>query len=360
MGLRGEIRAIHGRGVNVPAPPKPAAGNHAPRRAPAPAAARQANVIAPVVSPLFILAPPRSFTSVVCAMLGEHPQMYGVCELHLGPARTMAHWWRMCDAASFGMADGLLRVIAELRFGGQTAYAIECARGWLRRRAHWTSGYMIEALSRFVAPKVLVEKSPSIVYRIDYMRRTFQMFPQARFLHLTRHPIAQGRSVMEMVRVAEQRGPVPYWMLNLASYPYWPKSNGPERNLDPDPQRGWLALNANICEFLKCVPPRQQMRVRGEDLLAESDRVLPDVCRWLGIRTDTTAIRAMLHPEHSPYAGFGPPNAYMGNDGAFMANPRLRPKRASEPPLGDQVEWPTGVRPLLPAVKELAGQFGYR
>jgi hypothetical protein len=313
-----------------------------------------------VAAPLFILAPPRSFTSVVCAMLGEHPQMYGVCELHLGPARTVAHWWRMCDAASFGMADGLLRVIAELRFGGQTEYAIECARGWLRRRSHWTSGFMIETLAQFVAPRILIEKSPSVVYRLEYMRRTLEMFPQAHFLHLTRHPIGHGRSVMNMVRVAEQRGPVPYWMLNLASFPYWPKSDRPEHNLDLDPQRGWLALNSNICEFLKTVPPQQQMRVKGEDVLGEPERVLPEICRWVGVQRDARCINAMKHPEASPYARFGPANAHMGNDGSFMTNPRLRAMRATEPPLEGPLEWRKDGRTLLPQVKELAQHFRYR
>jgi hypothetical protein len=33
--------------------------------------------------PLVILAPGRSYTSVVCTMLGQHPQMYNLPELHL-------------------------------------------------------------------------------------------------------------------------------------------------------------------------------------------------------------------------------------------------------------------------------------
>ena len=33
-----------------------------------------------MTEPLFILAPPRSFTSVVCAMIGNHPQMLGLPE----------------------------------------------------------------------------------------------------------------------------------------------------------------------------------------------------------------------------------------------------------------------------------------
>jgi hypothetical protein len=219
---------------------------------------------------------------------------------------------------------------------------------------------MLESLSRFVAPKTLVEKSPSTVFRVEYMRRLYSMFPQARFLQLTRNPIAQGRSVIEMIRVAGEKGPVPYWMLNLASYPYWPKSDRPERNLDIDPQRGWYALNSNICEFLKSVPQGQQMRVKGEDLLSEPDLVLGQIAKWLGVRRDARAIRAMMHPERSPYAMFGPPNAYMGNDGAFLAQPHLRPKRAVEPSLDGPLEWSSEGHALMPEARALAEHFGYQ
>ena len=37
----------------------------------------------PFTPPLFILGSPRSFTSLVCAMLGQNPDAYGVPELNL-------------------------------------------------------------------------------------------------------------------------------------------------------------------------------------------------------------------------------------------------------------------------------------
>ena len=42
--------------------------------------------------PIFILASPRSFTSLLCTMLGQHPEVYGVPELHLFLAENMAQW----------------------------------------------------------------------------------------------------------------------------------------------------------------------------------------------------------------------------------------------------------------------------
>ena len=42
--------------------------------------------------PIFILASPRSFTSLLCIMLGQHPEVYVVPELHLFLAKNMAQW----------------------------------------------------------------------------------------------------------------------------------------------------------------------------------------------------------------------------------------------------------------------------
>jgi hypothetical protein len=333
--------------------------HHGEKSASANGGSSSAGPAAQVLSPIFILAPPRSFTSVACAMLGQHPQLYGLSELQLFPARSVAHWWRLCSGASFNMQDGLLRTVGELFFGGQTDYTIECARGWLRRRGHLTTGMILEEIALRVHPRITVEKSPSIVYRLEYLNRAFAMFPQARFIHLTRHPVAQGESVLKAIAEAEKFGAVPYWLLNLASYPYWPKSQGPESVLDLDPQRGWYELNMNICEFLKRVPEAQQMRVRGEDWLNEPERVLAEVAAWLGLRTDAEAVEAMKHPEQSPYARFGPPNAPMGNDGFFLANPLLRPERAQGKSLEGPLSWRSDGRELSPRVKILAQQFGY-
>src|SRR5712692_735035 len=79
---------------------------------------------------LIILGPPRSFTTVVSAMLGQHPQMYGLPEIHLFVAETMEEWWQQCANATFNMDHGLIRVVAQLFFGGQTEVSASRAAGW--------------------------------------------------------------------------------------------------------------------------------------------------------------------------------------------------------------------------------------
>jgi hypothetical protein len=308
---------------------------------------------------LVILGPPRSFTTVVSAMLGQHPQMYGLPEVHLFGAETMAEWWRQCAEATFNMDHGLMRVVAQLFFGDQTEENVQRAAGWLQRRAHFTTGLVIEGLGECVRPRFLVDKSPSIVYRIETMQRVYAMFPQARFLHLVRHPRGHGESVMKYLRERRKLGPLPqnHWLLHLAAYPNGDENAGASSDIDP--QRAWLALHRNICEFLEGVPASQALRVRSEDLVGSPERGLREVLTWLGLRTDDEAIEEMKHPERSPYACYGPRSAHFGNDRAFLQNPVLRPARAEKHTLEGLLSWCDDGREFSAEVRELAQKFGY-
>ena len=304
-----------------------------------------------VPAPLFILGAPRSFTSVACAMIGQHPQMYGLPELHPFVAETMDRRASYQDRVRFNINAGLLRTVAELFFGSQTAETIRLARGWLRRRAGFSPAYIIEEIGGMVSPRTLVEKSPSTGRTMEYLERASNMFPHAHFLHLVRHPQSQCESMLSYCRRREMQRQKQIQKSKLHS-----RERGPI-GMNVDPQNLWLRLNANISRFLLSVPGTHQMRVRGEDLLIDPDRHLREIALWLGIRNDPEAITAMKHPEQSPYACLGPPGAKCGNDVLFLENPVLRPSRAGLRSLDAKPSW--GPETLLPQVKRLARKFGY-
>ena len=334
----------------IPAPRKPPVS-------PGTAAATEPLQTFPAEQPVFVLAPPRSFSSIVSTMLGQHPQMYGLPELELFAAETVREWWELCAGATFPRAHGALRAVAELFFGAQTEKTIKLARGWLRRRAHFTTGCLLETLAAKVSPRIVVDKSTSNVYQPKSLRRAAQMFPGARFIHLVRHPRGHGESVLKFLREREKEGRVPaaHWMRRLAAFP---DGNGAASD-ELDPQRGWLALHMNICKFLEAVPPRQQLCIRGEDILTESEWHLRKIAGWLGLRTDDAAIEEMKHPEHSPYARFGPTGARFGNDRFFLENPALRPACAERQSIEGPLSWRADGAGFSPQVKRLAREFGY-
>lgn len=314
-------------------------------------------------APLFLLAPPRSFTSIVCAMLGQHPQMYGFPETELFISETLVQQWGGNLQAKYLIRHGLLRAVAQLYFGNQSDANVKLARGWLRRRAHFNTGLVFELLAQRVSPLIPVEKSPLVVYRLDSLRRLFRCFPQARFIHLLRHPRSHGNSNVAYARKVTALGGRPHpWMFRSLADPRRPTDEGtkPVRSDVLDPQQGWYLHNLNILQFLEEVPKDQRMRVCGEDLLTDPDRGLREIAGWMGLRTDDEAIEEMKHPERSPYAFVGPPGAQWGYSDSFLKNPGLRSNRAKPQSLEGALSWLDDGQGFLPKVKELARQFGYR
>jgi hypothetical protein len=320
--------------------------------------------------PLILLAPPRSFTSVVTAMLGQHPQLYGLPETNLFGAETVLEWRSQCALAKFCMDHGLVRIVAELFYRKQTPTTVLAARGWLRRRSHLSTGTLLEILARAVRPRVLVDKSPSIVYRADRLRRLREMFPHARYIHLLRHPRGHGESVLKYFDVERRLRPMDegHWLIHLAAFSKEEVSDVvgdvPPSMVKPldggvDPQRAWYALNLNIVRFLKSVPDWQKLCVRGEDVVSDPDRLLPGICRWLGIRDDLEAVKQMKHPERSPYASIGPRGARFGNDVLFLQSPELRPGRVASLSLDGPMPWSRFGEEFAPEVKQLATELGY-
>jgi Sulfotransferase family len=297
---------------------------------------------------LIILAPPRSYTSLVCAMAGQHPNLYGLPELNLFVAETMREREGLLADRLF--ADhGLLRTVAELFLGGQSPLTIALARRWLRRRSDRTWREVFEQLAAAVAPRHLVEKSPRTVLHVERMQRVRRAFPEVRFVHLLRHPRAQGESM---------------WQLGGVGMEHRLEDDTLDRGTDPptiDLQRLWYRANLNIVTFLDGVPKEQWLRLRGEDMLRAPERHLAEVAELMGVRADEDAVDAMLHPERSPYAAIGPRNARFGNDPKFLRSPEFRgggggPERGA---LRGPLPWRADGTGFTAEVVGLAREFGY-
>ena len=295
--------------------------------------------------PVFLLAPPRSFTSVICFMLGEHPELYGLPELNLFVAETMgeraaAHEYRFQDS-------GLLRAVAQILAGEQSVATVRLAQQWIDQRDQATGASVLHELARRSQPRRLVEKSPSTVLRLERLDRIRRAFPHARYVHLLRHPRSQGESL---------------WKLGgRAAADYLDGIDEGTRPPVPDMQRIWYRMHLNIIAFLARIPADRRMRIRGEEVMAHPDAALTRIADWLGVSTRPSAIAAMKHPERSPFAQPGPPNARLGSDPDFLRSPALRskPRRQRRPTLDGPLPWRDDGAEFAPEVVELAREFGY-
>lgn len=257
-------------------------------------------------------------------MLGEHPDLYGFPELHIFTGDTLEaviDEEMKTSRRRVSGPPGLIRTIAQLHDGVQTTGSCLRAIGWIQERRKWTTKQLTDYLADQVAPRIGIEKSPATAKKPQNLERVYAQHPDAFFLHLTRHPVSNRSSWQEFAGDKSTRKP------------------GQLRETSRfDRYIGWYQMHANIMNFTQSLPLGQSLRVKGEDLLTAPDIYLPQICEWLGIRTDAEAIEAMKHPETSPYACIGPDIARGGNDHKFMRNPVLRPGRVREPSLLDALE----------------------
>jgi hypothetical protein len=294
--------------------------------------------------PIFLLAPPRSFTSLICGILGQHPQLFGSPELNLFRARTMRNFNNLAR-----LHMGLHRFVAQVYAGEQTIEAVEMARRWMVARQDRTTLEVHRELCAKIAPHALVQKSPRYGRRLKYMETMLEAFPKARFIHLLRHPRGMSESYMKLNETAVQ-------LLGCVECGAVDRS-GPFPVADP--QILWHDYNLRILRFEETIHPSRWLRINGEDFFTNLDEQLHGLCKWLDISTDPKAIAAMKRPEDSPFACFGPANALVGNDPNFLRSPHLRPYKRHEESLKGPVSWREDGGSFHPRVVELAQSFGY-
>jgi hypothetical protein len=275
-------------------------------------------------------------------MLGQHPQCYGLPEMHLFFADNLGEV--MQGTIRHSMVNGLLRALAQLHDGEQTDASIMRARQWTLTRSSWSIRKVFDHVQDLIGPRMLVEKSPATTYNIKFIGRLMRNFPKASLLHLTRHPRSTSESLVKL----------------RAQFPRLQRITGGRPQLDPE--RIWRVNHKVTITATTGLPLGQCMRLKGEDLLRNLPVYLPQICEWLDLRNDAAAIESMMHPEHSPYAKPGPSSAPFGNDPGFLQSPELDPDRLAklkEPRLDGELSWRPGET-FAPETRQLAKQFGYQ
>ncbi|MEM1149488.1 MAG: sulfotransferase [Pseudomonadota bacterium] len=267
--------------------------------------------------PLIILCPGRSFSSVICAVIGQHPEAFGLPEVHLFATKTVGQMLDI-DMPFLGVpgaTSGLKRAVAELAFGAQTDETIEKTNAFLHERRDYSGTQMFREICRLAGDRVIVEKSPTNTRR-HAADRILAGFPKAKFLHIARQPHATMRSQSKAFAKANKR-------LGLSS--------GNEMN--------WLKHHMVAMQVASQVPAEQYMYLKGEWFFEDPAFVLEQICVWLGLSADADSIAQMMKPEESPFACTGPEDAKYGNNVGFIENPHLRIGKIKIEDLANPLDW---------------------
>jgi hypothetical protein len=294
-------------------------------------------------APVFLLAPSRSCSTVSVAMLSGHPSIFGFPEMLafvdptveglIARSRSRSQLERRWGETQL---SGVCRAIAEVHDGSQADDAVESAFDWLTKRSHWSGGQVFEYLLEGIAPSIGLEKSPETVGADVSFARMRAWFPDARMIHLTRHPTSSIESMYAN------------W---LRLFPQG------ESSLALRAALAWHGNHKRILQKLAEVPSDMWIRLRAEDLLENPRLWLGVILDWLGLEFDEGVLAQMMKPECWPFANTGPSYRLYGGDPNFLESPKLR----KLPPPGP-VTFEAGWRLpewLQRQVSELAGQLEY-
>ncbi len=226
-----------------------------------PIVSRQSSIVNQT-APIFILAPPRSGTTLLRVMLAGHPGLFACNELQLLHFETLAERAEAYQGKFALWSEGLVRAIMELN---------DCGADEAKLLLHsfekhgMTTREMFEQLQEWVGDRLVVDKSPSYALDSLALEKALADFPNARFIHLVRHPYSMVKS-FEKYHMDQ--------VLYLHPHDFSPQQLG---------ELVWLESNRNAVEFLQKLPANQQFRMVYEDLVQNPEAVMHTMCETLDL-----------------------------------------------------------------------------
>jgi amino acid adenylation domain-containing protein len=211
---------------------------------------------------LFVLAPPRSGTTLLRVMLAGHSGLFAPPELELLSFETLAQRRDFFSGSRKFWLEGTIRAV-------MAVHRCDAAEAGRRMETLENAGVatadFYRQLQSSLEGRLLVDKTPSYVLDVGVLERAEQWFDNALYIHLLRHP--QG-----MIRSFEKAH------LDRIFFPYeHPYDTGQLGELI------WTISQQNIVEFLAKIPAERQHHLRFEDLVQSPETTMRRLCEFLKI-----------------------------------------------------------------------------
>jgi thioesterase domain-containing protein len=211
---------------------------------------------------IFILAPPRSGTTLLRVLLGGHPQLFSPPELELLSFNTLAERRDAFSGAfSFWLEGALAAIMENKGCGAEEAANIMRAL----EESDLSTKEFYGLLQEWIGDRILVDKTASYALHTGIMKRAEFDFENALYIHLLRHPRGMIHSFEEA-------------KLDQIFFRY--AHTFTRRELA---EMIWTISHQNILEFLQDVPMDRQHQLKFEDLVSRPRESLEQVCRFLGV-----------------------------------------------------------------------------
>lgn len=278
---------------------------------------------------LFVLSSPRAGSTLFRVMLAGHPQIFCPPEISLLFFKDMQEWQQN---VSFGQdftwpAEGLHWALVEL-------LKLEPKEGWSLIEKMVAENHTVpdvyNQIQTLAGERLVVDKTPPYAMDMETLQRAEQIFEDAVYIHLVRHPYAMMESFLR-VRLDQQ------FSSSLFDDP------------NPDPyivaETIWATANRNLTTFLKGIDPARHRLVRYEDLVQSPEATMREVCELLSLPYDSALLTPYDGRRERMMGGIGDPNILTHTD--------------IDPSLAETWREITLPRRLDPGTQLLAQQLGY-
>ncbi|CAM2005990.1 sulfotransferase family protein [Acanthopleuribacter pedis] len=277
-------------------------------------------------TPVFVLCSPRCGSTLLRVMLAGNRFLFAPPELHLMQYDNLAERDQQMDAGKF-MAVGLVKALAGLDDITMKA-AQKQVRAWCDQGL--SSGEVYAQLIQRCAPRVLVDKTPTYSEEPATLERIYTLFPNAKFIHLIRHPYAVMDSVMRL-----NQKPL------VRQFVFRDEIHGQQHA-----EQVWRQANQNCVRFLGALPAEQHLSLRYEDLVRDPENSMGRVCTFLDVPYE----EAMVHP-------------YQGDRmtaGIAIGDVNFHNHKTIDAGLADIWQERVPNQPISSESQQLAAAFGYR
>jgi hypothetical protein len=211
---------------------------------------------------VFVLAPPRSGTTLLRVMLGGHSQLFAPPELELLSYNKLQERREAFSGPNSFWLEGTMRALMEIK----GCDALEAKRMMEEfEKQDLTTKEFYGLLQEWLGHKLLVDKTPSYALDPEVLQRAETDFEDTHYIHLCRHPLGMINSFAE-ARLGQ--------IFFRYEHSFTPRELG---------ELIWTISQENILAFLANIPEQRQHRVRFEDLVSEPERIMRGICECAGM-----------------------------------------------------------------------------
>jgi hypothetical protein len=244
---------------------------------------------------IFLHASPRSGSTLMRVMLAGHPQLFSPPELGILWYETMRDWHRSLNDPDYGhgfhwAAQGLQWTFMELL--GQNADAAKVLIDQHVARDTPIAEVYAE-LQQLARPRLLIDKSPSYGMSLETLLHAEELFENARYIHLVRHPYAMIESFLR-IRLDKLFSPPIY-----GAHPVDPYVVA---------EKVWTTCVGNTRRLQAAVDPARYHLIRYEDLVSDPRATMGRLCAFLDIPFDEAVLQPYDDRRERMITGIGDPN----------------------------------------------------